>query len=151
MQEYTKEGYRVIALASKELLGMTSEEVHKISRGEVESSLIFLGLLIMENKLKTETNGIIKELNNCKIRTLMATGDNVLTAISVARQCSIIHQKREVWFGDIATKPDTQIQYIEWKSTDKPEERDKIKNYQSFVSSITDLIDNRERSDTNNS
>jgi cation-transporting ATPase 13A3/4/5 len=39
----------------------------------------------MENKLKTETNGIIKELNNCKIRTLMATGDNVLTAISVAR------------------------------------------------------------------
>jgi cation-transporting ATPase 13A2 len=72
-------------LASKELLGMTSEEVHKISRGEVESSLIFLGLLIMENKLKTETNGIIKELNNCKIRTLMATGDNVLTAISVAR------------------------------------------------------------------
>jgi cation-transporting ATPase 13A3/4/5 len=39
----------------------------------------------MENKLKKETNAIIQELNECKIRTLMATGDNVLTAISVAR------------------------------------------------------------------
>ena len=107
MQDYTKEGYRVIALATKELEGMTADRVHIVSRGEVESGLTFLGFLIMENKLKKETNAIIKELNLCKIRTLMATGDNVLTAISVARQCSIIHLEKEVWFGDLATKPDS--------------------------------------------
>jgi cation-transporting ATPase 13A3/4/5 len=39
----------------------------------------------MENKLKSETTGVIEELKRCKIRTIMATGDNVLTAISVAR------------------------------------------------------------------
>jgi len=39
----------------------------------------------MENKLKTETVGAIENLNRCQVRTIMATGDNVLTAISVAR------------------------------------------------------------------
>jgi cation-transporting P-type ATPase 13A2 len=39
----------------------------------------------MENKLKPQTCGVIQTLNDCSIRTIMATGDNVLTAISVAR------------------------------------------------------------------
>ena len=39
----------------------------------------------MENKLKVQTAGVIANLQECKIRTVMATGDNVLTAISVAR------------------------------------------------------------------
>ena len=47
--------------------------------------LTFLGLLVMENKLKKETIPVIRNLNECRVRTIMATGDNVLTAISVAR------------------------------------------------------------------
>jgi P-type E1-E2 ATPase len=39
----------------------------------------------MENKLKPATQPTIETLNKCKIRTIMATGDNTLTAISVAR------------------------------------------------------------------
>jgi len=39
----------------------------------------------MENKLKPITSAVIENLNACKVRTIMATGDNVLTAISVAR------------------------------------------------------------------
>jgi len=35
---------------------------------------------------------------------VMATGDNVLTAISVARQCSILHSEKEVFLGDIGKK-----------------------------------------------
>lgn len=31
----------------------------------------------------------------------MATGDNVLTAISVARECHIIDKEDEVFLGDI--------------------------------------------------
>ena len=63
----------------------------RIERADCEKQLTFLGLLVMENKLKKETSGVIKELNEAKIRTIMATGDNVLTAISVARQCSILN------------------------------------------------------------
>ena len=56
----------------------------------MESNLTFLGFLIMENRLKKETTAVIKSLNDCNVRTVMATGDNILTAISVARQCSIL-------------------------------------------------------------
>jgi cation-transporting ATPase 13A2 len=56
----------------------------------VETGLDFLGFLIMQNKLKPVTTKVIKELNEANIRTIMATGDNVLTAISVARECNII-------------------------------------------------------------
>ncbi len=56
----------------------------------METGLDFLGFLIMQNKLKPVTTKVIKELNEANIRTIMATGDNVLTAISVARECNII-------------------------------------------------------------
>ena len=44
----------------------------------------FLGFLFLENKLKEETSGAIKILQECEIDTIMATGDNTLTAIAVA-------------------------------------------------------------------
>ena len=62
-------------------------KVMNVSRDKVECNLKFLGLLIMENKLKSQTTGVIEILKDCNVRTVMATGDNVLTAISVARQC----------------------------------------------------------------
>ena len=55
-----------------------------IQRNEVESGLTFLGLLIMENKMKEVTKEVIQTLSECEVSTIMATGDNVLTAISVA-------------------------------------------------------------------
>ena len=33
----------------------------------------------------------------------MATGDNVLTAISVGRECNIIDAETEVFLGDVRT------------------------------------------------
>jgi len=47
----------------------------------------------MENKLKPATIGAISTLNTCNIRTIMATGDNILTAISVGRNCNIIDKE----------------------------------------------------------
>lgn len=85
MSSYTKDGYRVIALATKEMPDLNYRKAHRIDRDIVESKLNFLGLLIMENKLKKETTGVVENLNKCGVRTIMATGDNVLTAISVAR------------------------------------------------------------------
>uniref|UniRef100_A0A1I8FKN0 Cation_ATPase_C domain-containing protein n=1 Tax=Macrostomum lignano TaxID=282301 RepID=A0A1I8FKN0_9PLAT len=51
----------------------------------VERELIFLGLLVMENRLKPQTTRVIHELLNANIRPVMVTGDNILTALSVAR------------------------------------------------------------------
>lgn len=40
-------------------------------------------------------------MNECNIRTIMATGDNVLTAISVARQCKMLNPQKEVFLADL--------------------------------------------------
>lgn len=45
----------------------------------------------------------------------MATGDNALTAISVARECSIIELESEVFLGDTKKEGDKEV--IVWKST----------------------------------
>jgi len=39
----------------------------------------------MENKLKPVSYEVIETLHACDIDTIMATGDNILTAASVAR------------------------------------------------------------------
>jgi cation-transporting P-type ATPase 13A2 len=65
-------------------------KVQKMKRSEAESQLDFIGLIIFENKLKPSTQGVLEELAKAKLRKLMCTGDNILTAISVARECTLI-------------------------------------------------------------
>jgi cation-transporting P-type ATPase 13A2 len=61
-----------------------------MKRHEAESNLDFVGFIIFENKLKPATAGVLKELLESNIGTVMVTGDNILTAISVARECGMI-------------------------------------------------------------
>ena len=70
----------------------------------------------MENKLKPETNPVIKTLQACEVRTIMATGDNVLTAISVARQCGILDSTHEVFLGEVAQNQQG-VEYVKWTSS----------------------------------
>ena len=63
--------------------------------------MTFLFFLVMQNKLKPATTETIAKLNNCAVRTVMATGDNVLTAISVARQCGLVSNHKEIMLADI--------------------------------------------------
>lgn len=44
----------------------------------------------MQNPLKNETEPVIRMLHNANIRTVMITGDNILTAISVAHDCGMV-------------------------------------------------------------
>ena len=64
--------------------------MEKMRRQDAESDLDFLGFIIFENKLKPCTAGVIDQLNDADIRKVMCTGDNILTAISVARECNLI-------------------------------------------------------------
>jgi cation-transporting ATPase 13A3/4/5 len=121
LNSYAKEGYRIIALAGKTLPNMNYRKSQTIQRDEVESNLTFLGLLVMENRLKKETNDVIKTLNDCNVRTVMATGDNILTAISVARQCNILTNSQKVtYIGELEQKiGDADADYqVSWKRQD---------------------------------
>ncbi|XP_050301923.1 polyamine-transporting ATPase 13A3-like isoform X2 [Anthonomus grandis grandis] len=94
LKKYTEKGYRVIGIGSKRLPEtFTYESIRKIHRHEVENELNFLGLLILENPLKPETTGVIQTLKEARLKVVMITGDNIQTAVTVARECQIINNK----------------------------------------------------------
>ncbi|XP_034846625.1 probable cation-transporting ATPase 13A5 [Mirounga leonina] len=96
LKNYTAQGFRVIALAHKDLKMEKLSEVQKLAREKAESEMTFLGLLIMENRLKKETKPVLKELREARIRTVMITGDNLQTAITVAKNSEMIPRGSQV-------------------------------------------------------
>ncbi|SZF04185.1 unnamed protein product [Blumeria hordei] len=87
---YTHRGYRVIACATKHIAKLNWVKIQKMCRDQAESDLSFVGFIIFENKLKPTTCEVINELTEAGVRKVMCTGDNILTAISVARECNLI-------------------------------------------------------------
>lgn len=118
---YTHRGYRVIACATKHIFKLNWLKVQKMKREEAESNLEFAGFIVFENKLKDTTTEIIEELREANIRTVMCTGDNILTAISVARECSLIDRNAHCFVphfveGDALTP----LSKLTWESVDNP-------------------------------
>lgn len=64
---------------------------------QAESNLRFLGLIIFENKLKPGTTPAIQTLRTAHLACRMITGDNPLTAVSVARECNLINPAAHVF------------------------------------------------------
>ncbi|EFO94021.1 CRE-CATP-7 protein, partial [Caenorhabditis remanei] len=95
VEEYSQHGYRLIAVAEKDLV--IGSEVQKTSRQSIECDLTLIGLVALENRLKPVTTEVIQKLNEANIRSVMVTGDNLLTALSVARECGIIISKKTAY------------------------------------------------------
>lgn len=96
LKSYSSEGYRVIALAGKS----TSKkwvQIQKLKRNQLEKDLNFLGFLLLENTLKSETKPTIQLLQNADIDSIMATGDNLDTAIAVGRQCGMVKPHQQIF------------------------------------------------------
>lgn len=89
---YTHKGYRVIGCATKHIPKLSWVKAQKLKREDAESGLDFVGFIIFENKLKPTTTAVLDELIASNIGAVMVTGDNILTAISVARECNLINK-----------------------------------------------------------
>ncbi|NXX85767.1 AT134 ATPase, partial [Urocolius indicus] len=120
---YTTQGFRVIGLAWKSL--QTGKQLTDLTREEVESDLTFLGLLIMENRLKRETKPVLEELSAARIRSVMVTGDNIQTAITVAKNAGMIPPANRVILVEANKIPGTFSASIVWK----PLEENKTEDY----------------------
>lgn len=57
-----------------------------------EKDLLFLGFIIVSNKLKPDTVLNMKQLKESNCKLVMATGDNPLTSVSVSKQASLIEE-----------------------------------------------------------
>ncbi|KAF8070552.1 hypothetical protein FPV67DRAFT_1487805 [Lyophyllum atratum] len=116
---YTKRGYRVIAMAGKSIEGLSWLKAQRMKREQAESGLQFLGLVIFENRLKPGTTPAIQALRSAHLACRMITGDNPLTAVSVARECGLINQAVYVFTPTfIQGNASTPVSKLEWSCTD---------------------------------
>jgi len=86
----------------------------KVDREKIENNMIFLGLLIVQNKLKEATKSSIETLHSAKLRMVMATGDNILTGISVAKECYLVKPDAHVIMCEI----DKDGNKLKWNPVD---------------------------------
>ncbi|OXB64406.1 hypothetical protein ASZ78_009989 [Callipepla squamata] len=122
LRHYTADGFRVLALACRPLSVVQSfEDALQLTRDAAESSLTFLGFLVMKNVLKLESAPVVTLLRNSGVRPIMVTGgtemgmfgysmattelltlppagDNMLTAVNVARSCCMVGPSERVVF-----------------------------------------------------
>ncbi|KAH6848478.1 hypothetical protein BKA58DRAFT_395332 [Alternaria rosae] len=118
---YTHRGFRVIACATKSIPKLNWLKTQKMKREEAESDLDFVGFIIFENKLKDSTAPVIEELERANIRKVMCTGDNILTAISVARECGLINKTAHCFVPHFEEGDSrTALSKLSWESVDDP-------------------------------
>ncbi|CAI9612182.1 unnamed protein product [Staurois parvus] len=116
---YTKQGFRVIGLAYRSLQKEGLPLISDLEREVVESNLTFLGLLILENRLKPETSSVLKELSAANIRTVMVTGDNLQTAVTVGKNSGMIPDNSEIILLE-ACEPENDLPAsLTWKYMDE--------------------------------
>ncbi|KAG7163306.1 cation-transporting ATPase 13A3-like 1 [Homarus americanus] len=87
----------------------------------VECDLTFVGLLILQNMLKPETKPVICQLQKANIRTVMVTGDNILTAISVARDCCMVGVTDHVYEAKVTPPTCDHPSSLTFEPADSPD------------------------------
>ncbi|KAG0052662.1 hypothetical protein BGZ83_002319 [Gryganskiella cystojenkinii] len=116
---YTHHGYRVIACATKSMPSLNFVRAQRVKREQVEMELTFLGFIVFENKLKPTTAPVVATLSNAQIRQVMCTGDNVLTAISVSKECGLISRTKDVYAPRfIVGNSTTEFSKIVWENVE---------------------------------
>ncbi len=97
-ENFAKQGLRVIALAQK------IEPKHTgLSRKELEINLTFLGFLALYDPPRIEAKQSVLDAQKAGITVVMVTGDNPLTARSIATEVGILDGEKTVLTGNEIT------------------------------------------------
>ena len=141
LNNYTTRGYRVLGMAAKSLK-MSFKQSQEIRRDIVEKNMIFLGLLIVQNKLKEKTKECLEKFDNADLRMVMATGDNILTAICVSKDCNLIRKNQEMISCSIENV--NGIDKLKWEKLEEDRNDDMISIFENRRDLLTNeaLINN---------
>jgi len=96
--EFASMGYRVLALASRELEGSPGEG------SDVERDMTFLGLAALADPPRPKVEEAVREARRAGIKIVMLTGDHEFTADAVARKVGIVTSE------DAAVVPGSELE-----------------------------------------
>ncbi|MEK9167452.1 MAG: cation-transporting P-type ATPase [Patescibacteria group bacterium] len=94
-EELATQGYRVVALGY-------ADYPHNTKLGsELVNQLTFVGLMAMTDPIRPEARGVIEKALAAGVRTLMITGDHLLTAAHIARKVGLDTQGEIIHAQDL--------------------------------------------------
>ncbi len=105
--QLASQSYRVICIAIKGL----DEIPANPNPDEIEQNLTFVGLLGLNDPPQSDTIEAIQACDVAGIRTIMITGDNIITAKSIARRIGILKDDSEAITGaELDSMSDDELQ-----------------------------------------
>ncbi|SPO23251.1 probable ENA2 - Plasma membrane P-type ATPase [Ustilago trichophora] len=90
MEALASQGLRVLALAHRKLTDSERELAEEVDRAEIESDMIFLGLVGLYDPPRPETAGAVRKCKEAGITVRMLTGDHPGTAKAIALDVGIV-------------------------------------------------------------
>ena len=156
-EEMAKRGLRIIAFAKREI---NNEKITNLKHELLEDNLIFLGFVAMIDPPRQESIESINSCHSAGIKVKMITGDNLHTAVAIAKQLGLGYDSNISNFQDIYyNEKVNRIINIECKNSEYFDEHDNkiIPNPKRQVNALTgqelknyselDLIDVVEKTD----
>ena len=95
INEFASQALRTIAIGFKEMLLSTVI----LDEQEAEKDLTFIGLQGMIDPPRPEVKQAVQECKEAGIKTIMITGDHVITAKAIAKQLGILTNQSKVLDG----------------------------------------------------
>ena len=100
INELASQALRTIAIGFKEIPASTVI----LDEKEAEKGLTFIGLFGMIDPPRPEVKQAVKECKEAGIKTIMITGDHVITARAIAKQLGILTDQSKVLDGNALSK-----------------------------------------------
>ena len=108
MENLAIQGFRILALAYR-IIDFDEKTLKILNREDLEENLNFLGFLILENKMKSDTAEVMKRLRNADLSLKIISGDNPLTTIQAAKESKIISKDKSVILVEISDDAENKI------------------------------------------
>ena len=110
--KYTNKGYRILALCGKPLNeGFDKETSKNVYRSQVETDMVFLGLVLFKKKINNKSAEVISNLRNEGVNVKMLSSQNIQDCLNTA-----IHSKL---FGSQTPKRKDAIDMDDHKKSKK--------------------------------
>jgi predicted P-type ATPase len=104
VEQSAKTGIYAISMGYREVHESETNEILMRSRDEIEKGLQFLGFINFTNPMKVDTPEMVRELKEGDIRTVMISGDHILTAMYIARLSGMVHEESRILLGNHITE-----------------------------------------------
>ncbi|CAD8109897.1 unnamed protein product [Paramecium primaurelia] len=108
IQKFASESLRTIAIAYRDLdpqshgsniRGQTSQLTkiaQNIPEDDLDKDLVLIGIAGIKDPIRPDVPNSIKQCHASGVKVRMVTGDNILTATAIAKECGILPTNREI-------------------------------------------------------